>query len=238
MSEAYVALDLETTGLNAKEDKIIEIGAVLVKEGEIVETFSSMVNPRRQIPDRVVDITGICQEDVEDAPYLEELLPQIYGFIGDNDLLGHRILFDYSFLKKAFVNAKYSFEKKGIDTLKLSRKFLTQLGSKRLGDVCAYYGIESRAHRALEDAKAAHLIYQKLRADYYNENTAVHFQATPLIYKVKKEAPASKLQKARLLNLVEAHKIELTIDIDSMSKNEVSRMTDKILAKYGRSNFS
>lgn len=235
MSEAdtYVALDLEMTGLNPKEDRIIEIGAVLVEKGEIKKTFSTFVNPRCQLSERITEITGITQSDVSDAPEIGELLTVLSDFIGDRDLLGHRILSDYSFLKRAFVNGKMSFEKKGIDTLKLARKYLPELPSKRLPDVCAYYGIAQQAHRALEDAMAAHLVYQRLKQDFCREE-AKDFCPQQLIYKVKKEAPASKLQKERLSALIEKHNLSVTIDVDSMSKNEVSRMTDKILAKYGR----
>ena len=232
-ADTYIALDLEMTGLNPKEDRIIEIGAVLVECGEIKGTFSTFVNPRCQLSERIMEITGIVQSDVDGAPEIGEILTGLSDFIGDRDLLGHRILSDYSFLKRAFVNAKLPFEKKGIDTLKLARKYLPQLSSKRLPDLCAYYEISQRAHRALEDAIAAHQVYQRLKQDFYKEEEK-DFCSQPLIYKVKKEAPASRLQKERLSALIEKHKLPMTIDIDSMSKNEVSRMTDKILAKYGR----
>lgn len=229
--DTYVALDLETTGLSAKQDRIIEVGAVLVEGGEIKDSFSTFVNPRRELPAKIVEITGINGKDLEHAPVLEEILTELSDFIGDRALLGHRILFDYSFLKRAFVNAGMCFEKKGIDTLKLSRKYLPELPSKRLSDLCAYYGIEQRAHRALEDARAAHFLYQRLRERFYEEEA---FRPQQLVYKVKKEASASKKQKERLLSLIDKHKLYIPIEVESMSKNEVSRLTDQILAKYGR----
>lgn len=230
---SYVALDLEMTGLNPKQDRIIEIGAVLVENGEIKDVLSTFVNPRCQLSEKIIEITGIRQADVDDAPEMGDLLTELSDFIGDRDLLGHRILSDYSFLKRAYVNAKLPFEKKGIDTLKLARKYLPELPSKRLSELCAHYGIPQKAHRALEDAKSAHLLYQRLWADFGMEGSK-DFCAQQLIYKVKKEAPASKKQKERLSALIEKHTLAMTIEIDSMSKNEVSRMTDQILAKYGR----
>lgn len=238
-NDTYVALDLEMTGLNPKQDRIIEIGAVIVENGEMKETFSTFVNPRCRLSERIIDITGIAQTDVEGAPEIGELLTTLSDFIGDRDLLGHRILSDYSFLKRAFVNGKMSFEKKGIDTLKLARKYLPQLPSKRLSDVCAYYEISQQAHRALADAVSAHLVYQRLKQDFYksssiNDESAKDFCPQQLIYKIKKEAPASRLQKERLSALLAKHNLSIETEVDSMSKNEVSRMTDKILAKYGR----
>lgn len=229
--ETYVALDLEMTGLSPKQDRIIEIGAVLVENGKIQDTFSTFVNPRCRLSERIIEITGITQENVDEAPEIREILTTLSDFIGDRILLGHRILFDYSFLKRAFVNEKMEFEKYGIDTLKLARKYLPELPSKKLPDLCAYYGIVQQAHRALEDAKAAHLLYERLKADFYEEEA---FRPQQLIYKIKKEAPASKKQKERLLLLLQKHKISIAIDVDSMTKNEVSRLTDQILAKYGR----
>ncbi len=240
-NDTYVALDLEMTGLNPKQDRIIEIGAVLVENGEMKESFSTFVNPRCKLSERITDITGIAQTDVEGAPEIGELLTGLSEFIGDRDLLGHRILSDYSFLKRAFVNGKMSFEKKGIDTLKLARKYLPQLPSKRLADVCAYYEITQPAHRALADAVSAHLVYQRLKQDFYisrgiDDDNEIEKDFCPqqLIYKVKKEAPASRLQKERLSALLAKHNLSIETEVDSMSKNEVSRMTDKILAKYGR----
>ncbi len=250
MEDCYVALDLETTGLSAKKDRIIEIGAVSVENGEIRSTFSTLVNPRRQLPDCVVKMTGITQKSVDRAPQIEEILTDLSVFIGDRVLLGHQILFDYSFLKRAYVNAGKTFEKRGIDTLKLSRKYLKDLPSKRLPDLCRYYGIPQRAHRALEDALAAHYLYQKLKEDFYGngsfaarsdcgEENCVEcvekdFSPRTLVYKVKKESPAGKRQIERLLSLLARHKLSIPIEVDSMSKNEVSRLTDQIVAKYGR----
>lgn len=234
MPDEYVALDLEMTGLRVKEDRIIEIGAVLVEKGRITETFSSFVNPRCRLPERIMQITHITQAEVNNAPELGEILTPLSEFIGSRALLGHRILSDFSFLKRAFVNAGMTFEKEGIDTLMLARKFLQDLPSKRLSDACAHYGIFMQAHRAISDAEAAHLLYERLKVEFCTEETAAQFEAKPLLYKIKKEAPASKKQKERLLFLIEKHKLYIPIDLESMTKNEVSRLTDQILAKHGR----
>jgi len=232
MCDQYVALDLETTGLSAKKDRIIEIGMVSVENGEIKRKFSTFVNPRRELTPDIVKMTGITQKDVDNAPKIEDILTDLSDFIGERDLLGHQIIFDYSFLKKAYVNAGLTFEKKGIDTLKLARKYLSHLPSRRLADLCGYYGIPQKAHRALEDAMAAHLLYQKLKEEACCAKEDL--RPKELVYKVKKETPAGKRQLERLLFLMERHNLPVPSDMEGMSKSEVSRYIDQIIAKYGR----
>lgn len=226
----FTVIDLETTGLNPKTDKIIEAGAVRVRNGVITEQFASPVNPGRKLEERIIELTGIRDEDLEEAPYIEEVLPKLIDFIGDDILVGHRVLFDFSFIKKAATNIGLSFEKKGIDTLKLARRFLPELESKRLTFLCEYYGIPLQAHRAVEDAKATAMLYHKLTEAFPQEDA---YQPIPLLYKVKKEGPITPKQKERLYKLIEQHKLIVDYEIDKLTKNEASRITDKILSKYG-----
>lgn len=233
MITSYVCVDLETTGLNPKHEKIIEIGAVKVVEGQVTDTFSTFVNPGRKLEERITELTGITQEQVDNAPYIEEILPEFLEFCGDFALLGHRILFDYSFLKKAAVNQKCSFEKRGIDTLRIARRFLPELPHRTLPYLCEHYGIPHRAHRALNDAEATARLYHILLEHYYIEEEAC-FQPQSLNYQVKKETPITKSQKERLLRILDQHKLTIEVEIDKLTRSEASRITDKILAKYGR----
>ena len=162
MTTSYVCIDLETTGLNPKLDKIIEIGAVKVIDGQITDTFHSYVNPGRKLEERIVELTGIGQEQVDAAPDIARIFPGLEKFLGDLPLLGHRILFDYSFLKKAAVNLKCPFEKQGIDTLRIARCFLPQLEHRTLPYLCEYYQIAHQAHRASADAEATSRLYNIL----------------------------------------------------------------------------
>ena len=123
-ADSYVAIDLETTGLDPKHDKIIEIGAVLVIDGEIKETFSTFVNPRREPDGRIRELTGITGEMTAGAPDIGDVIGRVVEFCRDLPLLGHHIIFDYSFLKRAAVNKGLVFEKSGIDTLTLCRRFM------------------------------------------------------------------------------------------------------------------
>ena len=235
MIRDYVCFDLETTGLDPKTDKIIEIGAVRVKGGEIVDTFQSFVNPGRMLPDKITELTGIRDEDLKDAPAIEEVVPLFLEFAGDECFLGHSVIFDYSFMKKAVVNldGKNKYEKKGIDTLKIARKHLASLESRRLSYLCEYYGIEQNAHRALGDAVATHLLYQKLLSQFYSGNET-DFVPQQLIYNVKRETPITKAQKERLSKLITLHNIDYLYDLDRLTRNEASRITDQILSTYGR----
>ncbi len=233
MIHTYISIDLETTGLNPKEDKIIEIGAIKVIDGSIADTFSTFVNPGRKLEERIVELTGIRDEDLTNAPYVEEIFPKLEDFLENLPLLGHSILFDFSFLKKTAVNLNRTFEKNAIDTLKIARKYLAQLDHRNLDYLCEFYGIPHHAHRALQDAEATSVLYQRLAEHFYTEEEVL-FQPTPLKFAVKKDSPATKPQKERLYRLLAQHKIEWDRDVEKLTRSEASRFTDKILAKYGR----
>ncbi|MDO4268768.1 MAG: 3'-5' exonuclease, partial [Eubacteriales bacterium] len=194
--QSYVAVDLETTGLDPKKDKIIEIGAVRVENGVETERFQTMVNPRRELEPRITELTGITGEMVEHAPDIGDIIGKFLEFCGNLPLLGHYVIFDYSFLKRAAVNAGLGFERCGIDTLKLCRHFMPQEEKKSLEAACAWFGIPRRQrHRALGDALDAIGLYEKLGQLCKTEEDQEAFEPKPLIYKVKREQPASKKQK-------------------------------------------
>ncbi len=169
--DSYAAIDLETTGLDPKRDKIIEVGVCLVEQGKVRRELSLLINPHREISERVELLTGITGRMVEHAPGIEEVIGEIAAFVGELPLLGHHVIFDYSFLKHAAVNAGLSFEKNGIDTLTLCRSFMPPEEKKNLAAACAWFRIpQETAHRALSDAKAAHFLYQSLRNCHFEEN--------------------------------------------------------------------
>ena len=109
----FVVLDLETTGLTPKTDRILEIGAIKVVDGEIKERYSTFINPQMEIPRRITELTGITGDMVKDAPLREEAVRGLVEFCQDLPLLGHNILFDYSFVKHDAVNLGLAFEKRG-----------------------------------------------------------------------------------------------------------------------------
>ena len=231
MLTTYLSVDIETTGLDPRMDKIIQIGALRVRDGEVTDTFRTYVNPGRKISERITELTGIRDKTVADAPVIGDVLPEFLTFAGEEVLLGHHVIFDYSFLKRAAVNEGYPFERQGMDTLKIARRFLPELESRSLPFLCKHYGISHRAHDALADARATMELYHRLCQDFPVD---AKYKPEQLIYKVKKETPVTQRQKERLYALIDKHKLDVDYNVEMLTRNEASRFTDKILAEYGR----
>lgn len=156
----YVVLDVETTGLDARVDQIIELAAVNTKTGE---TFSAFVNPRRHISEKITNLTGITNGNVADAPPIEEVLPRFLAFARGAVLVGHNAAFDLSFLRLAANRQQLPFRFPELDTMALARKLLPGLKSYRLAKVCAALDIKlENAHRALYDAQATAVAFSKM----------------------------------------------------------------------------
>ena len=118
----------------------------------------------------------------------------------------------------------------------LCRKFMPEDERKNLEHACEFFGIDTGgAHRAMKDARAAHLLFQRLKRDFLCREPSA-FEPKPLVYKAKKDQPATKRQKEHLHDLIKYHKICLTVQIDGLTRSEASRLTDQILAQYGRMN--
>lgn len=232
--ENYVCVDLETTGLNPKTDKIIEIGAVRVENGVRTEVFETFVNPACILPPKITELTGIADEELKSAPDIADVLPDFVAFLREDVLLGHSVLFDYSFIKKAAVNNRIKFERMGIDTLKIARRFLPELESRSLDFLCGHYAIPHKAHRALADAEATCLLYDRLWESFGSGEDTAAFAPVALQYQAKRETPATPAQKERLYKLITKHKIVVEYELEKLTRSEASRYTDRILAKYGR----
>lgn len=151
----YVVVDIETTGGSARYHRIIEIAIVIFEGEEIVERFSSLVNPGVYIPAYITALTGIDDDMVADAPTFGEMAPYIKKLFQDGVFVAHNVNFDYGFLKKEFELAGVQFEMKKLCTVRLSRKVIPGLSSYALGNICRHLGIVNEArHRALGDAMA------------------------------------------------------------------------------------
>lgn len=160
IDDPIVVLDFETTGLNPRKERVIEIGAVRVQNGQIVEELSLMVNPGTAIPSKITEITGINDSMVRDAPYAQDAIPQLLEFIGDAAIAAHNASFDTAFLREECKRLNITFSCPVIDTLEFSRRMYPSLKSHRLGAVCKSLGISLKnAHRAVHDARAtAHML--------------------------------------------------------------------------------
>ena len=195
----YVSVDLETTGLNPKIDKIIEIGMVIVRNGQVEQEYSTLVNPYQQLRPETVELTGIRDEMIANAPDVETAVRGFLDFCGGLPLLGHNILFDYSFIKQAAINARLDFEKEAWDTLKIARKALPDLESRSLEALCGYYQIpREHAHRAMDDVLETLALFRKLE-EGFSEDHPEWFAAAPLKAKMKREVPATEAQKKYLV---------------------------------------
>ena len=234
MIDSYIAVDVETTGLEVRQEKITELALVRVEGDTVTDCFSTLVNPGRPISEMVSSLTGITDAMVKDAPAVEEVIGDALDFAGDLPLLGHNLLFDYRFIKKAAVNSGLAFERQGIDTLHLCRLFMGTEQKKNLTDACAFYQIpQPQAHRALADAQSAHLLFQRLKGLYGRERPQAFVPAS-LFYQPKREQPATKRQKEYLQDLIKCHRINITVQLDALSRSEASRMIDRIILQHGR----
>ncbi len=169
--EDYVVFDLETTGVSPKKDEVIEISAVKVKGGNVVDEFTTLVNPGCPIPDYASSVNGIYDYMVKDAPSFDKALGDFLEFIGDMVLVGHNIhTFDMKFIcrdaKKYFGNYVGNDY---IDTLPLARMVFPKLDHHTLVDLADYYDIETEgAHRALNDCRMNQAVFEKLGEEIRN----------------------------------------------------------------------
>ena len=148
----YCVLDLETTGLSAKTEKITEIGIMKIQNGEVVDKFCEFVNPEKPIPQRVQEVTNITDDMVKDAPTIDVLFPKVLEFIKGSVLVAHNAVFDIGFLKNVAKELGYEFDYTYVDTLPLARKLYPELKKHKLGKIAEHLKIKVEvAHRALDD---------------------------------------------------------------------------------------
>lgn len=172
----YIVFDIETTGLSPIKNEIIEISALRVENNTITEEFSKLINPECYISSFISKLTGITQSMLYDAPKTDKVIKEFIDFISDSIVIGHNVTFDIGFidtkLKKYFDS---SFSNNYIDTLKIARKFLPNLPSKKLGQIAQHFKLNTDGmHRGLKDCHVTNLCYQhflnmqqnKLKAQY------------------------------------------------------------------------
>ncbi|WP_440895349.1 PolC-type DNA polymerase III [Amphibacillus sp. Q70] len=174
----YVVFDVETTGLSAVYDTIIELAAVKVKNGEIIDTFERFANPHQPLSQTIIDLTGINDEMLKDAPEVEQVLTDFHDWMDDGILVAHNASFDMGFINQGF--EKIGMEKAKnpvIDTLELARFILPQLKSHRLNILCKHYGIElTQHHRAIYDTEATAYLLWKLIKEAEEKEITNHNQ--------------------------------------------------------------
>ena len=172
-----IVFDIETTGLSVKNCKITEIGAVKVKNGEVTESFNTFVNPGVPIPEEIVELTGITDEMVADAPPVREALEAFFDFIGDRDtenkrlLVAHNASFDMGFIRYAAEECGLEFRNPYLDTVALSRYINPDLKKHKLDTLAEYYQLgDFNHHRACDDAAMLAAIYVKMLASMVEQD--------------------------------------------------------------------
>ena len=206
MLKSYIAFDLETTGLDPMNNEIIEIGALKVRDGKVSERFMEFIKPQELISPAITGLTGISNDMVASARPARSVITDFIDFCEEDILIGHNIIFDYSFTKCTAAREGLPFEKMGIDTLKIAKKVHPELESKSLSALCEHYKIENKAaHRAYFDALATAKLYQTL-SHYFEPDNPKTFKPTQLTYKIRKPQPATPKQLALLERLTKNKK--------------------------------
>ena len=161
---SYICFDLETTGFSAVTERIIEIGAVRIVNGEIKDEFCTFVNPKKNIPKKITELTGINDLMVKNAPDELEAIQKFIDYCGkSNILVAHNAAFDVSFLKSALKRCNLNFDFKSIDTVALCRAKINLIKNYKLSTVAKYFNLpEFNHHRANDDARTLALIFLKL----------------------------------------------------------------------------
>jgi DNA polymerase-3 subunit epsilon len=159
----YSIVDIETTGLSPKREKITEI-AIFVHDGEkVVDEFTTLLNPEVQIPYRITQLTGINNKMVQESPKFYEVAKKIVEMTEGTTIVGHNVNFDYNFIRKEFREFGYDYQRKKICTARLSRKLLPGRRSYSLGKLCQELGIaNTHRHRAFGDAAATVKLFEIL----------------------------------------------------------------------------
>lgn len=163
LDSEYVVFDIETTGLSKKHNKIIEIGAVKVKDGEVVDTFSEFINPGVPIPYQIEQLTSINDDMVKDAPMFDVIVPRFVEFCGDDIVVAHNASFDTGFVRMNAEELGLKFDNTVLDTMTLSHILLPELGKFTLDRVCKELKVvNAHHHRAIDDSEATAKVFFKL----------------------------------------------------------------------------
>lgn len=212
LPDTYVVIDTETTGLDYEFCDIIEISAIKVVAGEVVDSFSSLVQPPPSftenpetgveectyVDEYITALTGITNASLENAPKIDSVFPAFANFIGNNILIGHNVNFDINFLYDAGARLGYQFSNSFIDTMRIARKIYPDLKHHRLCDIASHLNIiVTNAHRALADCETTNECYTIMRRSFLDSMSEDAFKA---LYKPHHRNNGSKIDIASIVS--------------------------------------
>lgn len=174
----YCVFDLETTGISHITEKITEIGIIKIKNGEVIDTFETFVNPEKPIPEEVVNVTHITDDMVKNSPTIDKIMPKVLEFMGDSVLVAHNADFDIGYMKYNCEQLGLPFNNTHIDTLRLAKAIFPEFSRYKLGFIADKLGIKvDVAHRALDDVKTLVAVFKEMieRAKDRNAKTIDDF---------------------------------------------------------------
>ncbi len=159
-SNVFVAIDVETTGLSPFANELIEVSAIKYEGTKKIDSFTTLIKPKVRIPYYITNITGITNEMVQNSPVVEDVMPSLIQFIGNNPIIAHNANFDYKFIQNYSHNA---FSKNTlIDTVQIGRRLYPNLPNHKLGTIAKHIGItEDGFHRAEFDCECCARIYME-----------------------------------------------------------------------------
>ena len=165
----YIVLDFETTGLSCDKDKIIEIGAIKVKNNIIVDKFETLINPNISISPYISNIVNITNDMVCDKPHIEDIFKDFVYFLEDFNLVIHNAKFDMSFLIANGNRLGFNIKNKAFDTIRATKELYPDFKKYNLASLCKHFNIKNEnAHRAMSDVLATYELY-KILYDKYNK---------------------------------------------------------------------
>lgn len=174
----YTVIDLETTGFSPIADEIIELGAIKIRNGEIIDTFQSLCKPQNELDEYIERLTGITNEMLQDSPDITELIADYLNFIGDDIIVGHNVNFDINFVYDvALKHLCKSLRNDFVDTMRISRRLLPELECHSLAMLVEHYNIPyNNAHRSISDCILTFMCYEKIKEEIETTyGTVVYF---------------------------------------------------------------
>jgi DNA polymerase-3 subunit epsilon len=251
----YSIIDIETTGGRSRNNKITEIAIINMDDDQVIEEYSSLINPERSIPIQIQYLTGITNEMVQHAPKFYEVAKKIVQMTEDRIFVAHNVHFDYSFIQQEFRELGFTYQRELLCTVRLARKILPGHKSYSLGKICADLGIEIKEqdrHRAMGDAKATVKLFKMIQEKesksfddiyktlndkinfppYFNEESYYQLPQTPGVYYLwDKEGRLLYIGKAKdLKKRVRQHfKVTGEKSKEYLFKNNIAEITFKEL---------